>query len=213
LNLERWADRFYNSVPKVPRVTLSQGIVPIAIAEDAYQGKPNPHAWMSPKNALIYVENIRKALIKLDPENTAGYTRNAQAYSQKIRTIDQKLKQEIAAVPAAKRYMVSCEGAFSYIARDYGLKEIYLWAVNSEQQATPQQITKVIQTVQANRIPAVFCESTVSDKAQRQVAKETNAKFGGVFFVDSLSPPDGPAATYLNLLEHNVSTLIQGLQK
>jgi manganese transport system substrate-binding protein len=213
LNLERWAGRFYNSVPKVPRVTLSQGIVPIAIAEDVYQGKPNPHAWMSPKNALIYVENIRKALIKLDPANIAGYTRNAQAYSQKIRTIDQKLKQEIAAVPAAKRYMVSCEGAFSYIARDYGLKEIYLWAVNSEQQATPQQIAKVTKTVKANRIPAVFCESTVSDKAQRQVAKETNAKFGGVFFVDSLSPPDGPAATYLNLLEHNVSTLIQGLQK
>jgi manganese transport system substrate-binding protein len=213
LNLERWANRFYNSVPKVPRITLSQGIVPIAIAEDAYQGKPNPHAWMSPQNALIYVENIRKALVKLDPANTAGYTSNAKAYSQKIRNIDQKLKQEIAAVPAAKRYMVSCEGAFSYIARDYGLKEVYLWAVNSEQQATPQQVAKVIQTVKANRIPAVFCESTVSDKAQRQVAKESNAKFGGVFYVDSLSPPDGPAATYLNLLEHNVSTLIQGLQE
>jgi manganese transport system substrate-binding protein len=213
LNLERWADRFYNSVPKVPRVTLSQGIVPIAISEDAYQGKPNPHAWMSPQNALVYVENIRNALIKLDPANTAGYTRNAKAYSQKIRNIDQNLKQEIAAVPAAKRYMVSCEGAFSYIARDYGLKEVYLWAVNSEQQATPQQIAKVIKTVKANRIPAVFCESTVSDKAQRQVAKESTAKFGGVFYVDSLSPPDGPAATYLTLLEHNVSTLIQGLQE
>lgn len=212
LNLERWADRFYNSVPKVPRVTLSEGIEPIAISEDAYQGKPNPHAWMSPQNALIYVENIRKALSELDPANAETYSANAAAYSQEIKAIDQKLQDAIAAVPPEKRYMVSCEGAFSYIARDYGLKEVYLWAVNSEQQATPKQIEKVINTVKANQIPAVFCESTVSDEAQKQVAKATGAEFGGVFYVDSLSPKDGAAPTYLKLLEHNVTTLIQGLQ-
>lgn len=212
LNLERWADRFYNSFPKVSRLTLTEGVQPISIADDAYQGKPNPHAWMSPQNALIYVENIRKALGKLDPANAATYDANAKAYSQKILAIDAKLRQSIAAIPPDKRYIVSCEGAFSYIARDYGLKEVYIWPVNAEQQATPKQVEKVINTVKANQIPAVFCESTISNKAQLQVAKETGAKFAGVFFVDSLSPPDGPASTYLQLLEYNVNTLIKGLQ-
>lgn len=212
LNLERWAERFYNSAPKVPHVTLSSGIEPVAIAQDASQGKPNPHAWMSPRNAVIYVENIRKALANLDPANANVYARNAATYSQQIKALDQKLRKEIAAVPPAKRYLVSCEGAFSYIARDYQLQEVYLWAVNSEQQAAPKQIERAIETVKAKKIPAVFCESTVSDKAQRQVAKEANAKFGGLFFVDSLSPRDGPASTYLKLLEHNIATLIQGLQ-
>ncbi len=212
LNLERWADRFYNSLPKVPHITLSDGFQPISISEDSYQGKPNPHAWMSPQNALIYVENIRKAFGKLDPQNAAVYDSNAKAYSEQIRSIDLKLKTAIAAVPPDKRYIVSCEGAFSYIARDYGLKEVYLWAVNAEQQATPKQVEKVINIVKTNKIPAVFCESTVSNKAQLQVAKESGSKFAGVFYVDSLSPADGPASTYLKLLEYNVNTLIKGLQ-
>lgn len=211
LNLERWADRFYNSLPKVPHITLSDGFKPVSISEDSYQGKPNPHAWMSPQNALIYVENIRKALSKLDPPNAATYDTNAKAYSEQIKSIDLKLKTAIAAVPPDKRYIVSCEGAFSYIARDYGLKEVYIWAVNAEQQATPKQVEKVINTVKANKIPAVFCESTVNNKAQLQVAKESGAKFAGVFYVDSLSPADGPASTYLKLLEYNVDTLIKGL--
>jgi manganese transport system substrate-binding protein len=212
LNLERWADRFYNSLPKVPHITLSDGFKPVSIGEDSYQGKPNPHAWMSPQNALIYVENIRKALGKLDPPNTAIYNANAKTYSEQIKSIDLKLKTAIAAIPPDKRYIVSCEGAFSYIARDYGLKEVYIWAVNAEQQATPKQVEKVINTVKANKIPAVFCESTVNNKAQLQVAKESGAKFAGVFYVDSLSPADGPASTYLKLLEYNVNTLIKGLE-
>jgi manganese transport system substrate-binding protein len=211
LNLERWATRLYNSLPKVTHLTLTEGIEPVNIAEDAYQGKPNPHAWMSPKNALIYVENIRKALVDLDPANATTYDANAKAYSQQIQAIDAKLNQAIAAVPPDKRYIVSCEGAFSYLARDYGLKEVYIWPVNAEQQATPKQVERVINTVKANQIPTVFCESTVSNEPQLQVAKETGAKYGGVLYVDSLSPADGPTPTYLKLLEYNVNTLIKGL--
>jgi manganese transport system substrate-binding protein len=212
LGLERWAEKFYNSVPNVRRITLSDGIKPVNIAEDAYKGKPNPHAWMSPQNALIYVENIRKALVDLDPANADTFNANAQAYSQKIKEIDQKLRKEVSLVPPEKRYMVSCEGAFSYVTRDYNLQEVYLWAVNSDQQATPKQVEKVINTVKANKIPTVFCESTVNDKAQKEVANATGAKFGGVFYVDSLSGEDGPAPTYLKLIEYNVNTLIKGLQ-
>lgn len=212
LNLERWAERFYQRLPQVPRATLSRGVTPIPIADDAYKGRPNPHAWMSPKNALVYIENIRQALTTLDPANQETYRDRARAYSDRLSTLDAKLKQAIAAIPSDRRYIVSCEGAFAYLARDYGLQEVYLWPVNAEQQATPQRIAQAIAKVKDKKIPAVFCESTVNTTAQEQVAKATGAHFGGVFYVDSLSPPTGPTPTYLKLLEHNVTTLIQGLQ-
>jgi manganese transport system substrate-binding protein len=211
--LERWAEKFYKNLENVPHITLSKGITPINISEDAYVGKPNPHAWMSPQLALIYVENIRQALVDLDPKNQEIYNNNARIYSEKIKAIDQELRNTIAVIPEAKRYIVSCEGAFSYLAKDYGLKEVYLWAVNSEQQATPKQVQKVIDTVKANQIPSIFCESTVSDEAQQQVVKETGVKFGGVFYVDSLSKEDGKVPTYLELLKYNMNTLVKGLKQ
>lgn len=212
LGLERWAEKFYGNLKNVPRITLSQGVEVVNINQDSYAGKPNPHAWMSPKAALIYVENIRKALVDLDPINAGSYNTNAASYSQKIKALDQQLRETIATVPPEKRFIVSCEGAFSYLAQDYGLKELYLWAVNSEQQATPKQIQNVIQQVRQQKIPAIFCESTVSADAQKQVARETGAKFSGVFYVDSLTPPDGVAPTYLGLLTYNINTLVKGLQ-
>ncbi len=212
LGLERWADRFYANLDQVPHITLTDGIQPIAIRDGAYQNRPNPHAWMSPANALVYVENIRKALVQLDPPNAAVYTDNAATYSQKIKTLDKTLRQELTNLPANQRYMVTCEGAFTYLISDYGLKEGYIWPVNAEQQGTPQQVAKTIDLVKANQVPAIFCESTVSDKAQRQVAKEAGAAFGGVFYVDSLTDAEGVAPTYLALLEYNVNTLIRGLR-
>jgi manganese transport system substrate-binding protein len=218
LNLEKWADRYYSSLPKVQRVTLSEGITPIAIGADGNdgagkaQGQPNPHVWMSPKLAQRYVTRIQQVLSQLDPPNAATYQANATAYNAKIAALDRQLQQTIAQLPPDRRYLVTCEGAFSYLAQDYGLKEAYLWPVNAEQQGTPQQVERVIRTIRDRRIPAIFCESTVSDKAQRQVAQASGAKFAGTLYVDSLSPPDGPAPTYLKLLEHNVKTIATGLQ-
>jgi len=211
LGLERWGDRFYNSLPPVPRVTLSEGVTPIPIATDAYRGQPNPHAWMSPQNALIYVENIRQALTNLDPAGAATYAANAERYKAAIKNLDAQLRQQLAALPANQRYIVTCEGAFSYLVRDYGLQEVYLWPVNAEQQGTPQQMARVIATVRAQQIPAVFCESTVNSAPQQQVAREAGATFAGIFYVDSLSPPEGRAATYLDLLRYNIDTLVNGL--
>ncbi len=213
LGLEKWAEKFYGNLRNVPHITLSQGVGVIDISQDSSAGKPNPHAWMSPKAALIYVENIRKALVDLDPINTSTYNANAATYSQKIKTLDQQLRETIATVSPEKRFIVSCEGAFSYLAQDYGLKELYLWAVNSEQQATPKQIQQVIQRVRSQKIPVVFCESTVSADAQKQVARESGAKFAGVFYVDSLTPANGVAPTYLDLLTYNVNILVKGLQE
>ncbi|NJO77486.1 MAG: metal ABC transporter substrate-binding protein [Cyanobacteria bacterium RM1_2_2] len=212
LGLERWAERFYGSVSDVPHVTVSTGIQPLEITEGGYRNQPNPHAWMSPRNALVYVENIRKALVEIDPVNEAAYNANAQAYSQQIQAIDQKLQTSLSQLPDHRRYMVTCEGAFTYLIQDYNLKEIYLWPINSDQEGTPQQIRQAIDKVKANQVPIVFCESTVNAEAQKQVAREGGAKFGGIFYVDSLTDASGDAPTYIELLEYNVDTLIKGLQ-
>ena len=182
MNLERWFDQFLGSVNGVPSATLTEGITAIPIAEGPYADKPNPHAWMSPQNALIYVENIRKAFVELDPENADTYNANAAAYSEQLAAVDTALRADLEAVPSEQRYLVSCEGAFSYLARDYDLQEIYIWPINAEQQSTPKQIKAVIEQVSDNNVPTVFCESTISDESQKQIAKATGADFGGSLY-------------------------------
>ena len=209
LNLERWFERFFGNLKNVPSAVLSDGIQPVGIEEGPYTGKPNPHAWMSPANALIYVENIRKALVKLDPANAATYDRNAKNYSAKFAALETTVRSELEKIPVEQRWLVTSEGAFPYLARNFGMKELFLWAVNADQQGTPQQVQKVIDGVRKNKIPVVFSESTVSDKPARQVARETGVKYGGVLYVDSLTPPNGPAPTYLRLMEYNAKTIVK----
>lgn len=211
LNLERWFERFMGAVRDVPSVVLTDGIEPMSITEGAYVDLPNPHAWMSPQNALIYVENIRDAFITLDPSNEAAYTANAEAYRQQILRIDDFLSESLQQVPAEQRYLVSCEGAFSYLIRDYDLKELYMWPINADQQGSPQQMVKVIEGVRANNIPVVFCESTVNQAPMQEVARQTGAQYGGYLYVDSLTEADGEVPTYLQLLQFDADTLVSGL--
>ncbi|WP_330848526.1 metal ABC transporter substrate-binding protein [Synechococcus sp. BS55D] len=212
LGLERWAQRYVAAAGDVPTVTLSQGMEPILIEADAYAGKPNPHAWMSPKRAQVYVDRLVEAFSSLDPAGRPTFQQNGAAYKQRLQALDQELGQALAEIPAHQRVLVTCEGAFSYLARDYGLEEAYLWPVNAESQITPRRMVQLIETVRARRVPAVFCETTVSDKAQREVARASGARFGGSFYVDSLSEPDGPAGSLIDLQRHNVRLLIQGLR-
>lgn len=213
LNLERWFEKFFQNVKDKPAVVVTEWIEPMSINEGPYTGNPNPHAWMSPSNALIYIENIKNALVKYDPQNKETYEKNAALYAQKIKALDKPLREKLAQVPEAQRWLVTSEGAFSYLTRDYGFKEAYLWPINAEQQGTPQQVRKVIETVKANKIPVVFSESTISPKPAKQVAKESGAKYGGVLYVDSLSNKNGPVPTYVDLLNTTVSTIVKGFEK
>ena len=211
LGLERWFEQFVDRAD-AKHVTLSEGVRPIPIAgESEYAGKPNPHAWMSVSAALIYVENIRKALTELDPAGAETFAANAKRYSERLRSVRDEVQRDLAEVPAARRALVTCEGAFSYMARDLGLREAYLWPVNAEQEGTPQQIASTVRFVRDNGVPAIFCESTVSGEAQRQVASESGARFGGVLYVDSLSRADGPVPTYEELLRTDAETIVAGL--
>jgi manganese/iron transport system substrate-binding protein len=211
LNLELWFEKFFVKLRDVPSAVVSDGIEPMGISEGPYEGKPNPHAWMSPNAALIYVDNIRDAFVKYDPANANTYKANAEAYKQQIKDAIEPIRQELAALPENKRWLVSSEGAFSYLARDFGLKELYLWPINADQQGTPQQVRKVIDAVRENKIGVVFSESTISAAPAEQVARETGAKYGGVLYVDSLTEADGPVPTYIDLLKVTSDTIAKGL--
>lgn len=210
LGLEAWFAQFVESVD-APHVVVSDGVDPIAISGDAYAGLPNPHAWMSPRVAQGYVGQMIDAFAALDPDNAAAYARRGADYQEQLRAVAYELETDLDALPAAHRVLVTCEGAFSYLARDVGLDEVYIWPVNAEQQATPQQVAAAIDEVSAREVPAVFCESTVSDKAMRQVAEATGASLAGTLYVDSLSEADGPVPTYLDLLRHDAETIVTGL--
>ncbi len=211
-NLERWFEKFFHNVKDVPSVVVSDGVEPMGIAEGPYTGRPNPHAWMSPSSALIYVENIRKALAEHDPKNAVTYNKNAAAYAEKIKAMDAPLRKRLSAIPQDKRWLVTSEGAFSYLARDYDMREAYLWPINADQQGTPQQVRHVIELVREKNIPVVFSESTVSDRPAKQVAKESGARYGGVLYVDSLSTEGGPVPTFLDLLRVTVETIAKGFE-
>ncbi|APH72148.1 iron ABC transporter substrate-binding protein [Aquibium oceanicum] len=211
LNLELWFERFFTNLRDVPSVVVSDGVEPMSISEGPYTGKPNPHAWMSPSDALIYIDNIRKALSQYDPENSDVYAANAKAYAEKITSEIAPRRELLGRIPQERRWLATSEGAFSYLARDFGLKELYLWPINADSQGTPQQIRKVIDAMRDNEVPAIFSENTVSDKPARQVARETGAKYGGVLYVDSLSEADGPVPTYLDLMRVTTETIAKGL--
>ena len=211
MNLELWFEQFLTNMKDVPSATLTNGIDPISIASGSYEGEPNPHAWMGLDNGLIYIDNIVAAFVEQDPENAGTYTDNAKTYKQELRNTIEPLRVAITEIPEDRRWLVTCEGAFSYLARDFDMKELYLWPMNADQNGTPQQVRTVIDGVNSNNIPVVFCESTVNTAPAKQVARETGVAYGGVLYVDSLSEPDGEVPTYLDLLRVTSETVATGL--
>ncbi|ALE76646.1 iron-binding protein [Pseudonocardia sp. EC080610-09] len=210
LGLERWFEQFVDR-SEARSATVSDGVDVLPIAAGEYRDRPNPHAWMSPVAGERYVANIRDALVELDPAGRDVYTANAAGYAERIRQVGEELRADLGRLPDAQRVLVTCEGAFSYLARDMGLRESYLWPVNSDAEGTPDQIASTIAVVRDDAVPAVFCESTVNDSAQRQVAAETGARLAGPLYVDSLSEEGGPVPSYLDLLRHDARVISDGL--
>ena len=211
LGLETWFERYLENLGNVKAYILSDGVEPIMIAEGAYEGRANPHGWMSPGNANIYIDNIVHALSETDPDNASAYAANGEAYKTEIAATFAPIRAAIEALPEEKRWLVSSEAAFSYLARDFGLKEAAIWAINADSQGSPQQVRRIIDLILDNDIPVIFSESTVSPKPAQQVARETGIAYGGVLYVDSLSTPDGPVPTYLDLLRVTSETIVTGL--
>ena len=212
LNLEIWFEKFFQNIETTPSVVLTKGIEPMGISQGSYKGKPNPHAWMSPKDGLIYIENIRAAFVKYDPFNAVTYNKNAKEYSQKLKSTILPIREKFLSIPQENRWLVTSEGAFSYLIRDFELKELYLWPMNSDSQGSPSQVRNVIDKVRENNIGVIFSESTISPKPAMQVAQEAGINYGGVLYVDSLSDKEGPVPTYLDLLRVTTERIVDSLR-
>ena len=212
LNLEIWFEKFFQNIETTPSVVLTKGIKPMGISQGSYKGKPNPHAWMSPRDGLIYIENIRAAFVKYDPINAVTYNKNAKEYSRELKSTILPIREKFLSIPQEKRWLVTSEGAFSYLIRDFKLKELYLWPMNSDSQGSPSQVRNVIDKVRENNIGVIFSESTISPKPAMQVAQEAGINYGGVLYVDSLSDKKGPVPTYLDLLRVTTERIVDGLR-
>ncbi|MHA7219986.1 metal ABC transporter substrate-binding protein [Arthrobacter sp. MDT1-48-3] len=210
LGLERWFERFLYSVD-APHVVLSDGVEPVDIRSGDYTGRANPHAWMSPLAAQTYVDNTVAALAGLAPEHAADFEANGRRLKEDLAGLLAGFREELAALDVAA--LVTCEGAFSYLARDAGLEEAFLWPVNADAEGTPRQIRDVIGFVEENDVPTVFCESTVNPSAQEQVALATGTELGGMLYVDSLSEAGGPVPTFVDLIRHDLETITEGLSR
>ncbi len=194
-----------------PHVVLSDAVEPIPIETGHYAGNPNAHAWVSPAEGARYVEALRVAIGELVPAERAAIDSRAAEVTARLQGLGDRLRDGVAALPQRQRILVTCEGAFSYLARDAGLAEASLWPVNAGGQGTPQSIAAVAAAVERTGVPTVFCESTTHPGTQRQIARNAGVRFDGSLHVDSLSAPGGPAPTYLALIEHDIDAILAGL--
>ncbi|WP_010524835.1 metal ABC transporter solute-binding protein, Zn/Mn family [Nesterenkonia sp. F] len=220
LGLEAWFDQFIDHA-EAPSTIASADVDPLPVTRLA--GHPaaaedlptNPHAWLSPERGRTYVDVVEQALAELSPADSEVFAAHADSYRERLTEIAEDARTRLAAVEestGSPAQVVTCEGAFSYLAEDLGLEEHYLWPINSDTEGTPQQVEAQIEHVRAHEVPTVFCETTVNDDAQRQVAEASGATLGKPLHVDSLSAPDGPVPSYLELLRHDLDLIISGAE-
>ncbi|WP_130839440.1 metal ABC transporter substrate-binding protein [Corynebacterium neomassiliense] len=207
--LEKWLDKLVAD-SDATRVTATDGITPVNIEGT---DDPNPHAWMSPGLAKVYVDNITTALTERFPGDADTFRTNASSYKDQLDEVDRTMQDGLSRLPANQRALQTCEGAFSYLTREAGMSESYIWPVNSDQEITPTQIRDAATFVKDNDVPAVFCESTVEPGPKEQLIRETGAADGGTLYVDSLTEEGGDAPTYLDLIRYDTETIISGLSR
>ena len=214
LGLEGWMTRLVGAAgSKAPMVVVTNGIAPLRTPDADHPGRmlTDPHAWQSVADAKIYVANIRDGLAAVDPAGTAVYAANAQAYLGKLDDLEKRVTAAIAAIPAERRQIITTHDAFGYFGAAYGLRFIAPEGVSTDTEPSAKDVAKIITQIRQRKIPAVFLENVSDPRLIEQIARETGAKIGGKLYSDALSGPDGPAATYIDMMEHNVRELAAAL--
>ncbi|WP_414476179.1 metal ABC transporter substrate-binding protein [Microvirga sp. M2] len=222
LGLEGWMDRFFKaSGSTAPMIVASTGVKPIEGAEvshDTHAGhsgehRLDPHAWQNVANVKLYVANIRDALVQADPGVKETYEGNAARYLSTLDALDAEVKAAIAKIPADRRRIITTHDALGYFAAAYGIQVVAPQGVSTEAEASAGDVARIIRQIKAQKIPAVFIENISDDRLMQRIAKETGARIGDKIYSDALSPPDGPAGTYVDMIRNNVrafSTALMG---
>jgi zinc/manganese transport system substrate-binding protein len=211
LGLEGWIDRLIKaSGAKAPVVVATKGIKPQQMREEG-RVELDPHAWQSIADAKIYVANIRGGLIAADPEGASAYRANADNYLRKLDALEKEVTVEIAKIPPERRQIITTHDAFGYFGTAYGFRFIAPEGVSTETEASARDVAKIIRQIKAQKIPAVFLENVTDPRLVRSIAAESGATVGGTLYSDALSPPNGPASTYVDMMRNNVRELAAAL--
>ena len=211
LGFEGWIERLVKaSGTKAAVVAASKGVSPRQMMDEDH-GKSDPHAWQSVANARIYVANIRDGLTVADPAGKAVYDANAQAYLAKLDDLENEVRTAIATIPADRRKIITTHDAFGYFGVAYGMSFIAPEGVSTESEPSAKDVARIIRQIKKQKIPAVFLENVSDPRLIEQIARETGAAIGGKLYSDALSEPNGPAATYIDMMRHNVRELAKAL--
>jgi zinc/manganese transport system substrate-binding protein len=216
LGFEGWMERLAQaSAATAPVVVASAGVVPRRAGNPggAVQASgSDPHAWQSVHNAEIYVSNIRDGLIRADPPGRTIYEGHAAAYLAELDRLDADIRRVVAEIPAGRRKIITTHDAFGYFAAEYGFAFVAAQGVSSETDPSARDIARIIRTVREQQIPALFFEAAVDRRLVRRIAAETGARIGGTLYADTLSAPAGPAATYIDMMRHNIHEIVKEMK-
>lgn len=220
LNLEAgnaWFNKLMETAGKdgenAPVFLMSKGVDAKYLTTKGNEGEEDPHAWLNVKNGIIYAENARDGLIKVDPENEEIYKKNADEYIEKLEELHQKAIDEYNKIPRDKRILVTSEGAFKYFSEAYDFDAEYIWEINQENQGTPDQITRIVDIIKDKNIQALFLETSIDPRSMEAVSAETNVPIKGKIFTDSLAHPGEEGDTYISMMEWNIKTILEGLSE
>jgi zinc/manganese transport system substrate-binding protein len=227
LGFEGWMDRLAQaSATRAPVIVASAGVVPLPppyplphAGEGRVGGRfgnaaagIDPHAWQSVRNAEIYVSNIRDGLMRADPQGHVTYEANAAAYIQELARLDADIRRAVATIPPARRKVITTHDAFGYFAADYGVAFVAAQGMSTETEASARDIARIIRAIREQDIPALFFENAADPRLVKRIAAETGARIGGTLFSDALTAPPGPAATYVDMMRHNIREIVDALK-
>jgi zinc/manganese transport system substrate-binding protein len=218
LGLEGWLPRLIESSgSKASIVTASNGVAPRKIdagellSRHHEPGSLDPHAWQSVANVAIYVANIRDAMVAADPANADIYKANADAYLAILKRLDHNIRDAVTQIPPDRRKVISTHAAFGYFAAAYGITFLAPQGVSTDSEPSARDIAGLITQIKTEKIPAVFLENISDPRLIRQIAAESGAAVGGTLYSDSLTDADGEAPTYIDLMGHNIKTIVRAL--
>lgn len=220
LNLEAgnaWFDNLMKTAGKTgkdaPVFKVSEGVKAKHLTTKGKESEEDPHAWLDIRNGIIYAENVRDALIKVDPKHKEDYKKNAEEYISKLEELHQSAVESFNKIPKEKRLLITSEGAFKYFSEAYDFEAGYIWEINSENQGTPQQVSTVVDFIRSREVKVLFLETSIDPRSMEMVSRETGIPIGGKVFTDSLGKPGEDGDTYLRMMEWNIQTILTQLEK
>lgn len=220
INLENGGNAWFTKMVKNAKkeankdyFAVSDGVQVIYLEGQNEAGKEDPHAWLNIENGIIYAKNIAKQLIAKDPKNKEAYEKNLKAYVEKLEALDKDAKARIAKIPEEKRLIVTSEGCFKYFSKAYDIPSAYIWEINTEEEGTPEQITKLLRQLRESKVPSLFVESSVDDRPMKTVSQETGKPIHSTIFTDSIAEEGKDGDSYYSMMKWNLDKIIEGLSK